>query len=67
MNSKWEYPDIEAMLAAKGEATMAGGVGGGFGPFVGDSPIDLGEYIIDPDYMEVLGIDDPTKLIKYRR
>lgn len=26
-----------------------------------------GRYVIDPDYMELLGLDDPEQLIKYHK
>ena len=26
-----------------------------------------GRYVVDPDYMELLGIDDPEQLIRYHK
>lgn len=78
--SKWEYPDVEGIL--HGEETDGGAIAGGIGAFADEGPRQLAEipflpsfggeigadqYVIDPDYMEFLGIADPADLIRFRR
>ena len=76
----WEFPDIAGML--HGEETGGASIAGGIGTFADEGPRQLSEipflpsfhdsvgsdqYVIDPSYMEILGISDPADLVRYRR
>lgn len=65
-NEGWTTADIAAMLTGRDVERQAAepsysnfGVeqSGGFHP--GD-----GEYVLDPDYMEIMGVKDPEELIR---
>lgn len=62
----WSTADIAAMLSGRDESWAAASPSYG-GLSVENSPgfhhAD-GEYIIDPDYMELLGITDPDELVQ---
>lgn len=57
MGPEWEYPDIEGWLEKDIEDGLSDV------PDPGEFPIGQG-YIIDPDYMEILRIDDFDNLIR---
>jgi hypothetical protein len=61
----WSVADIAAMLTGRDERNASM-------PSYTELPVELspgfhpgeGEYVIDPDYMEILGISDPADLVR---
>lgn len=61
----WSTADIAAMLTGRDERQAAE-------PVYTPQPVELSSgfhpeedsYVIDPDYLEILGIDDPADLVR---
>lgn len=65
-NDGWSFADIAAMLTGRDtERQVAEPIYRDFGveQSAGFHPGD-GEYVLDPDYMELLGVSDPEELIR---
>jgi hypothetical protein len=64
-NEGWSTVDIAAMLTGRDERQAAEPIYGGLAvePSGGFHPGD-GDYVLDPDYMEILGVSDPEELIR---
>jgi hypothetical protein len=64
-SDEWSTADIAAMLTGRDERQAAE-------PSYQVQPVELSSgfhpeedsYVIDPDYLEILGIDDPADLIR---
>ena len=62
---EWEYPELMPFITSETpvhsvdtEIPIA--------PSGGHHP-GQGQYVIDPDYMEILGLEDPSELIKFHK
>ena len=58
MGPGWEYPDVEDIANNRDHGLVV--------PEIGDFswPGIDGDYVIDPDYMDILEIETPEDLIK---
>lgn len=68
-SNDWEAMDVLATLGVRDadrERESHASSGMVVHPSGGDHP-GAGRYVIDPDYMELLGLDDPEQLIKYHK
>lgn len=64
-SENWSEADIAAMLTGRDERWASLPSYGGLS--VDNSPgfhPEEGEYVIDPDYMELMGLSDPSELIR---
>ena len=68
-DDQWQAMDVLATLTSRDADRHREGYAAGAQPVQpsgGDHP-GAGRYVVDPDYMELLGMESPDELIKYHK